>query len=146
MLSAEELGISVEKIASVVSDTDAVGYADNSAGSRTLNATGQAVVAATREAITEMKLRAASGWNVAPDQVTWQDGEARNDVTGEFITFEQICRDSQRTGGPLDGRLVMTDSNVACSRLSIVRFDTGPKRSMGHLLGGEKNNFFNSRY
>ena len=32
------------------------------------------------------------------------------------------------------------------SRLSIVRFHTGPKRSMGHLLGGEKNNFFNSRY
>ncbi len=103
MLSAEELGISVEKIASVVSDTDAVGYADNSAGSRTLNATGKAVVAATREAITEMKLRAASGWNVAPHQVTWQDGEARNDVTGEFITFEQICRDSQRTGGPITG-------------------------------------------
>ena len=36
--------------------------------------------------------------------------------------------------------------NAPCSRLSIVRFDTGPKRSMGHLLGGEKNNFFNSRY
>ena len=36
--------------------------------------------------------------------------------------------------------------DAPCSRLSIVRFDTGPKRSMGHLLGGEKNNFFNSRY
>ena len=33
-----------------------------------------------------------------------------------------------------------------CSCLSIARFATGPKRSMGHLLGGEKNNFFNSRY
>ena len=36
--------------------------------------------------------------------------------------------------------------DAPCSRLSIVRFDTGPKGSMGHLLGGEKNNFFNSRY
>ncbi len=36
--------------------------------------------------------------------------------------------------------------DAPCSCLSIVRFDTGPKRSMGHLLGGEKNNFFNSRY
>ena len=36
--------------------------------------------------------------------------------------------------------------DAPCSRLSIVRFDTGPKRSMGHLLGGEKNIFFNSRY
>ena len=33
-----------------------------------------------------------------------------------------------------------------CSCLSIVRFDTGPKRPMGHLLGAEKNNFFNSLY
>ena len=32
------------------------------------------------------------------------------------------------------------------SRLSIVRFATGPKRSMGHLRGGEKINFFYSRY
>ena len=28
--------------------------------------------------------------------------------------------------------------DAPCSRLSIVRFDIGPKRSMGHLLGGEK--------
>ena len=28
--------------------------------------------------------------------------------------------------------------DAPCGRLSIVRFDTGPKRSMGHLLGGEK--------
>ena len=32
------------------------------------------------------------------------------------------------------------------SCLSILRFATGPKRSMGHLLGAEKINFFNSRY
>ena len=31
--------------------------------------------------------------------------------------------------------------DAPCSRLSIVRFDTGPKRSMGHLLGAEKGNF-----
>ena len=31
--------------------------------------------------------------------------------------------------------------DAPCSRLSIVLFDTGPKRSMGHLLGLEKNNF-----
>ena len=31
--------------------------------------------------------------------------------------------------------------NTTFSRLSIVRFDTGSKRSIGRLLGGEKNNF-----
>ena len=34
----------------------------------------------------------------------------------------------------------------ACSRLSIVRFANGPKRSMGHLPGAKKINFFNSRF
>ena len=28
--------------------------------------------------------------------------------------------------------------NAACSRLSIVQFATGPKRSMGHVLGAKK--------
>ena len=37
-------------------------------------------------------------------------------------------------------------SDASCSRLSIVRFPTGPKRSMGHFLGGEKINFFNSLF
>ena len=31
------------------------------------------------------------------------------------------------------------------TRLARVRFATGPKRSMGHFLGVEKNKFFNSR-
>ncbi len=33
-----------------------------------------------------------------------------------------------------------------CSRLSTVRFANGPKRSMVHLLGGEKIIFLNSRH
>ena len=33
-----------------------------------------------------------------------------------------------------------------CSCLSIVQFATGPKRSMGHILGAEKINFLMSRY
>ena len=31
--------------------------------------------------------------------------------------------------------------DAPCSRLSIVWFDTGPKRSMGHLLGAKKGIF-----
>ncbi|MAV26215.1 MAG: oxidoreductase [Gammaproteobacteria bacterium] len=103
MMSAEELGVSVDQIASVTADTDSVGFADNSAGSRTINTTGQAVVGATREAIEEMKVRAASGWNVTPGQVTWQDGNAVNDVTGERLSLKEICRDAQGTGGPISG-------------------------------------------
>ena len=31
--------------------------------------------------------------------------------------------------------------NAVCTRLSIVRLATGPKRSMGHVPGAEKGNF-----
>ena len=103
MMAADELGVPVDRIASVVADTDSVGYAGNSAGSRTINATGQAVVEATRVAINEMKLRAASGWNVTADQVDWQDGAAINSATGDRMEAREICRDAQGTGGPIHG-------------------------------------------
>ena len=35
------------------------------------------------------------------------------------------------------------NSEPACSRLSILPLANGPKRSMGHLLGAKKINFFN---
>ena len=35
---------------------------------------------------------------------------------------------------------ISTFAKLICIRLSIARLDTGPKRSMGHLQGGEKNN------
>ena len=38
----------------------------------------------------------------------------------------------------LASRKTLASKNAACSRLSIVRFATGPKRSMGHFLGAEK--------
>ena len=42
---------------------------------------------------------------------------------GEYVSGFQMCE------------------NAACSRLSIVQFATGPKRSMGHVPGAEKDFF-----
>ena len=36
----------------------------------------------------------------------------------------------------------LAKANATCSCLSTVRFATGPKRSMGHVLGAEKGIFF----
>ena len=45
-------------------------------------------------------------------------------------------------GAPQLGERHTRYGNIcACSGLSTVRFATGPKRSMEHLLGLEKNNF-----
>ena len=56
-----------------------------------------------------------------------------------------ILHDSP-AGGGVDGgvrrgfREKLLDA--ACTVMSIVRFATGPKRSMGHVLGAEKKYFF----
>ena len=59
-----------------------------------------------------------------------------------------ILHDSP-AGGGVDGgvrrgfREKLLDA--ACTFMSIVRFATGPKRSMGHVLGAEKEILLNSR-
>ncbi|MCY4530854.1 MAG: xanthine dehydrogenase family protein molybdopterin-binding subunit [Gammaproteobacteria bacterium] len=104
MIAAEELQIPVADISSVVVDTESITFTGNSAGSRTINATGHAVVGATRHAIEQMKQRAASGWNVTPDQITWQDGKAVNNNNGDELTIKEICRTAPSTGGPITGK------------------------------------------
>ena len=104
MMTAEELGIPVSQVSSIVADTASVGYGGNSAGSRTINATGQAAVEASRDVVEQMKQRAASGWNVVSDQVAWEDGAAVNQATGERLTVAEICRAADGTGGPIGGR------------------------------------------
>ena len=42
-------------------------------------------------------------------------------------------------------KTLASKNETPCGRLSIVRFATGPKRSMGHLLGAEKEFFLNAR-
>ena len=103
MMAAEELEIPVSQVSSVVGDTESIGFTGVSGGSRTINATGQAVVEATRDAIAQMKQRAASGWNVTADQVTWQDGKAVNQSKTEELTIKEICRNAPATGGPISG-------------------------------------------
>lgn len=103
MMAAEELEISVDKISSSVADTENVGFTSVSGGSRTINATGQAVIYATRDAIGQMKQRAASGWNITPEEVEWKDGKAINQRQQDEMTAKQICKGAPNTGGPITG-------------------------------------------
>ena len=103
MMAAEELQMPLEKLSSRVGDTEMVGFTSTSGGSRTINATGQAVVFATRDAIEQMKQRAASGWNVPVEDVEWRNGRAICARLGEEMTAKEICRNAPNTGGPITG-------------------------------------------
>ncbi len=101
MIAAEALGIPVEHVHTQVGDTENVGMTGVSGGSRTVNATGQAVNLAAQEIIDQLKARAASGWNVLPDQVEWRSGRVLNTTRDEALTVKELTRQALSTGGPL---------------------------------------------
>jgi len=101
MIAAESLCLPIEHVNTQVGDTESVGYTSVSGGSRTLNATGQAVARAAQEVIAQLKERAASGWNVRPDQVQWRDGRVFNTTREESLTLKEITREAPQTGGPI---------------------------------------------
>ncbi|MFT6434596.1 MAG: CO/xanthine dehydrogenase Mo-binding subunit [Candidatus Azotimanducaceae bacterium] len=103
MIAAEQLQIPLEHISSTVADTESIGFTGMSGGSRTINATGQAVAEACIDAIEQMKMQAASGWNVTPDQIEWRDGSAHNKMTHEFLSAKQICKAANASTGPIVG-------------------------------------------
>jgi CO/xanthine dehydrogenase Mo-binding subunit len=67
----EALGLTLEQIKPSVGDTDSIGYADVTAGSRTTMATGIAVVKAAQDVIDQMRERAAMLWAVPVDTVSF---------------------------------------------------------------------------
>jgi len=104
MMAAEELGIAVEKIKPIVADTENIGLNSVTGGSRTTFATGMATIEAARDAVAQMKGRAAAVWNVTADQVDWVDGVAINTMGEGSLTMAEICASAGRTGGPIVGK------------------------------------------
>ena len=101
MMTAETLGIPVENVQIQTGDTESVGFTGTAGGSRTTNATGQAVTLAAHDIIQQVKERAASSWNVLPEQVEYQNGRVINTTRNEHVSLRDITRDSYVTGGPI---------------------------------------------
>ena len=99
MIVSEELGIPVDKVRPLVADTESVGYTGVTGGSRVAYATGWAVANACRDAIKQMRERAARIWEVDADQVEWSDGKAILAGDGKELTLKEIVAEAQATGG-----------------------------------------------
>jgi len=107
LMVAEELGIPVEQVRPSVADTDSVGYTDVTGGSRVCYATGMAVIQAAGDVRDQLRARAARIWNVAPDQVGWEQGRAvalDGAAAQKPLTVAQLAAEMGRTGGPIVGR------------------------------------------
>ena len=74
MQLAEAMDIEYEQVKARVVDTDTVSYNDVTGGSRTTFATGLAAYNLGQQLKKEMKRRLAEHWEVAPDDVGYEDG------------------------------------------------------------------------
>ena len=107
MMAAEELGIDLDKVRPIISDTSALGYNMLTGGSRVTFAGGIAVVGAAQDLIGTLKDRAAKFWDIPVDDVEWAEGEARatNGYTDNMqpLSLQEIAKDMAKTGGPIVG-------------------------------------------
>jgi CO/xanthine dehydrogenase Mo-binding subunit len=107
LMAAEELGVHYDKVRPVIADTASIGFNFVTGGSRVTFATGLAVVNAVRDMIREMKVRVAKIWNVDPDGIIWENGEAKpagaNVGNFEPMGMAAIAAQAGKTGGPING-------------------------------------------
>jgi len=107
MMAAEELGIGYDKVRTVITDTNSLGFNDVTDGSRVTFAVGLATIEAARAAIREMCKRAAQIWGIDAEAVVWEDGAAKpsgpNAGDHPPMTLAEIAAVMDNTGGPIAG-------------------------------------------
>ena len=111
MMAAEEFGIPVDRVRSVLADTHSLGYNRVTAGSRTTFSSGMIVVDSARKIIVELCRRAAKIWDVPEDGVVFEDGHCRpaSSNVGKFppLSMKDIASKTTYTMGSISGHSEM---------------------------------------
>ncbi|MFO1188879.1 MAG: xanthine dehydrogenase family protein molybdopterin-binding subunit [Alphaproteobacteria bacterium] len=104
-ITAELLGIDYRRVSVLVGDTATIGFSNLTAGSRVMFASGMVVTQSTEKVITMLRERAARIWQIDPEAVTWENGEARpaGANAGKFppLTLAEIAAMANESGGPI---------------------------------------------
>jgi CO/xanthine dehydrogenase Mo-binding subunit len=107
LIAAEELGIPYSQVRAHVADTASLGHNDMTEGSRGTFSSGMATIFAARDAIEVLRQRAAKMWDIAVEDVKWQDGHAiaTGKANGNLppLSLQQIAAKAPSTGGPIAG-------------------------------------------
>ncbi len=104
LMAAETLQLPLDDVKPLVGDTDVLAYSGATGGSRTTFATGMATIQAAEDIVRQFKERAASTWNVTPEQVEYANGTVTNTAGDDSMTVAEICAGADRTGGHISGR------------------------------------------
>ena len=104
-ITAELLGIDVNRVSVLIGDTASIGFSNLTGGSRVLFASAMVVTESTKQVVDILKQRAAKIWEIDEDAVNWENGEARpaGDNAGKFkpLTLAEIADKATPTGGPI---------------------------------------------
>ena len=102
---AEVLGIAAEDVRPTVGDTDSVGYTSMTGGSGVAFKTGWASYEAALDVRQQMVQRAARVWDVAVEDVQYENGAASHRSDPELrLSFKELAATMNSTGGPITGR------------------------------------------
>ena len=102
-MAAEELGISLDKVKTVIADTNSLGHNDVTDGSRVTFSVGLATIKAAKAAKKELCKRAAKLWGIDEDAVIWKEGYAHpagaNAGNQEPLSLEDIANERHTQEG-----------------------------------------------
>jgi CO/xanthine dehydrogenase Mo-binding subunit len=103
---AEEFGLPVAEVHIHTGDSKSVGYSDAAAGSRVARTSTAALVEASRDALNQLRVRAAEKLQCAPEQLDYTEGRFRL-PGGAAITLAELMQ-ATLTDGAVVGRGVST--------------------------------------
>lgn len=105
---AEEFGLPIEDIHIHTGDSKSVGYSDGAAGSRVARTSTAALVEASRDALGQLRQRAAEKLQCTPEQLDYAEGRFRmRQPGGAAISLAELMQ-ATLTDGAVIGRGVST--------------------------------------
>jgi CO/xanthine dehydrogenase Mo-binding subunit len=104
---AEEFGLDVKDVHIQTGDSKSVGYTDGAAGSRVARTMTAALVEASRDALTQLRRRAAEKLQSAADELDYAAGAFRSKRSGAAISLAELMQ-ATLTEGAIVGRGVST--------------------------------------
>jgi CO/xanthine dehydrogenase Mo-binding subunit len=136
MQLAEVLGIPAEEVKPSVADTDSIGYSSGAGGSGVTFKMGTAVYQAAEDIRRQLIERAAKIWEVPVEDVEYQGGFLQHKSDPELrLTFKQIARRLNGTGGPVVGKATANPGGVGNAfALHIVDVEVDPDTGKVEVL------------
>ena len=136
MQLAEVLGIPAEDVKPSVADTDSIGYSSGAGGSGVTFKMGTAVYQAAEDVRRQLVERAAKIWDVSAEDVDYQSGVLVHKSDPELrLTFKQLARRLNGTGGPVVGRATANPGGVGNAfALHVVDVEVDPDTGKVEIL------------